>query len=451
MNGRPNLAQDRLPSLMKRLSVPGIVGMLMLSVNSLIDSIYLGNLVSEKAFAGVSLLFPLLLLVSSITGMIAAGSASVLSRAIGAQDVVRQRKVLPNLIAMSVVGASVLSLLLWGLSTPALQLLGAEGQVFEHAEAYLLVYVCGIIFNVYGVAANGLIRSEGRIREAMTITGISVVLNLILTPIFIAQLNLGVQGAALSSIASMMVYTVATSWYFIRGKASFATGKFRVRFEREILGEVTSIGMSALTMQLTNVARQFIIFRTITWYGTPHDLAVFSAMFRLFSLVSVPAMGMLQPLQPVLGVNFGAENWARCHQATTLFRRVSTSIMLVALALLCIAPAWVLGWMLPDAGISATEENYVRLVLLALPFLPLSSTTLIFLQAIGKGKKATLIPILRETCLFLPIFLTLPYFFGVTGIYLALLLENVIFGSTLVMLLKPELRALGKQPASFAG
>lgn len=442
MAGQPDLLKDSPWRLMRKLSLPGILGMMVLSINSLIDSVYLGNMVSADAFAGVSLLFPLTLVVTSVTGFIAAGSSSVLSRAIGADNKQVQRMVMPNMIAL-VLFSSVLLMLVGLLFTEeTVSLMGAEGAVYQAGVDYLRVYLSGIFFSIYGLSANGLIRSEGRIKQAMTYTIIAVVLNIVLTPVFISFLDLGIEGAAWSSIASMLVYSLLTSLYFIRGKATFAIGKFGIRIEKDIITDVISVGSSALAMQLSNVVRQFIVFRSVTWYGSAHDLAVFSAAFRLFSFVSVPAMGLLQPLQPVVGVNYGADNWQRCVDAVKSFRNGGIVFMVLLVLPLFLFPGWFIGLMIPGEAVTNEEVNYLRLILLALPFLPISTSAIIFFQSMGKGRKATFLPLARQAFLFIPMILLFPYFISIKGIYYALAIENAIYALMLWFILRAELQKL---------
>ncbi|MTI22865.1 MATE family efflux transporter [Fulvivirga sp. RKSG066] len=442
MSKGPDLHNDSPWLLMKRLSLPGILGMMVLSISSLVDALYLGNLVSTEAFAGVSLLFPMTLVVTSITGFIAVGSSSVLSRAIGAKDQSIQQLIIPNLIALSLIGSGILIIVGILFSKDIVSLLGAEGQVYQSGVDYLQIYLCGAFFSVYGLAANGLIRSEGKIKQAMTYTVVAVVANIILTPLFIQTLNLGVKGAAWSSVASMVVYSLLTSAYFIRGNASFKTGKFAIRVEKEIASDVVSIGFSSLTMQISNVVRQFIIFRSITYYGTTHDLAVFSAAYRLFSFISIPAMGLLQPLQPVIGINYGAGNWQRCVSVLKYFRWGGVIFMASILIPFLIFPDWFIGLMIPEEPLRGIELHYIRLVFLALPFLPISTSAIIYFQAVGNSRKATMIPLARQAVLFLPLIFALPYFLGLEGIYYSLVIENILYASILLFVLEIEMQKL---------
>lgn len=442
MIDRKALLEESPWRLMRKLSLPGILGMMVLSLNSLIDSIYLGTLVSAEAFAGAAALFPISLVISSVTGFIAAGSSSVLSRAIGSENEQIQRKILPNLIALSLVSGVVLTIAGVLFPEPIVSVMGLEGNVEDQAVLYFRAYATGTFFSIYGLSANGLIRAEGKMQQAMTFTVVAVVSNIIFTPIFISWLNLGVSGAAYSSVASMGIYSLLTSLYYIRGKASFETGGFAIRFEMEILRDVASVGLSSFSMQMAGVFRQFIVFRTVTWYGTMQDLVIFSAIFRLFSFVSIPAMGLLQPLQPVVGVNYGAKVWDRCKKNLYFFRKRGVLLSVLLAVPVAIFPSFFLELMIPDQSLTYDDLLYTRLVLLALPFLPLSTTAIIYLQATGQGKRAASLPLLRQAVIFLPLILLFPFWLGASGVYAALVMDNLIYGTLLSILIQREMTKL---------
>ncbi|MCB0634482.1 MAG: MATE family efflux transporter [Saprospiraceae bacterium] len=440
-----DLLKDSPRRLMRKLSVPGILGMMVLSVNSLVDSLYLSNLISVDAFAGVTLLFPFTLVVNSISGLITVGSSSVLSRSIGAEDKRIQEMILPNLRALALLGSGVL--MVCGLFFPEVlvDLMGATGAVKRAGVDYLTVYLQGAFFIIYGLSANALIRSEGRIRQAMTYTAVGVVLNILLTPIFIKSFGLGVKGAAWSSIISMAVYSLLTSLYFIGGRATFSTGRFGVSIKKGIIGDVLRVGLSAFSMQAANVVRQFILFRSVAWYGSAADLAIFSVVFRLYSFLAVPVMGMLQPLQPVIGVNYGAALWHRCIQMMKAFRR--SGIFFTGLLLLSpmIFPRYFMELLLADTLVTDQALNEFRLVLLTLPLLPISVSTIIFFQAVGEGKKASSLPLVRQVLIFLPLVLLVPYFKGISGIYYALAAENAVYALLLWTMISTEMQKLRQE------
>ncbi|WP_108867831.1 MATE family efflux transporter [Aquimarina aquimarini] len=440
MNKRPDILKDNLWKLMWKLSLPGILGMMVISINSLVDSIYVSYFIGADAFAGVSLLFPLTLVITSVTVFIAAGSSSVLSRAIGADDKETQQKVLPNLIALSMIS----SIIIIGggvfFSEELVAVMGGTDAMFEHGISYFKVYILGAFFNIYGLSANGLIRSEGKIKQAMTFTVMSVILNIMLTPLFIHTFSMSIEGAAWSSIVSMLIYAIATSLYFIKGKASFNTGRFKIGIEKDIIKDVMNIGTSAFVMQLSNVVKQFFLFRTLTWYGTPHDITFFSAAFRLFSFLAIPVLGLLQPMQPIIGINYGASNIKRCIEAVKVFRIGSILFVAVLMIPVLFFPEYCIQLLLPDIVLSSADIINLRSILAVLLLLPIASSGIILFQATGKGKLASLLPIGRQVVLFLPLILFLPRLYNVDGIYYALILENVLYALLVWIVSRNELR-----------
>ncbi len=431
MARKPDLLKDSLWYLVRKLALPGVIGMLILSVNSLIDALYVGNLIGAEAFAGISLLMPFTLIVSGVTGFISSGTSSLMSRALGAKNVEMQQKIIPNMLGCVLICSIFLMVIGYYFSDLLVWFIGAGKEESKAGSDYLQTYLLGNFFIIYGLTTNSLIRAEGKIGQAMTITVIAVIINIVTTPVFIDTLQLGVKGAAMSSIFSMFVYSIFTSLYFIKRKASFEIGSFRPCIQWQVLKQIANVGLSSLVMQLTNVLRQFVIFRSVTWYGTSHDLIMFSAIYRLFAFFSVISMGVLQPLQPIVGMNYGAGNRNRYLSAVKVFRLAASLTISLLLLFPMISPELFLGLLLPTKQVPVRELNLFRYILLILPFLPISSSVIIFFQATGKGKDASVFPLIRQFALFVPMILLFPYLLSTEGIYYALIFENVLYAMAL--------------------
>tara|TARA_R110002049_G_scaffold47596_2_gene137100 strand:- start:256820 stop:258169 length:1350 start_codon:yes stop_codon:yes gene_type:complete len=428
---KPDYINDNLWKLLLKLSVPSILGMMVISINGLVDIFYTSYFIGTEAFTGISLLFPLMLIVTSVTVFVAAGSASVLSRAIGSSQNEIQRKIIPNMMALSLIGAAIVTIPGIIFSKEIVSVLGISEELFTYALEYYQIYILGALFSIYGLSANGLIRAEGKIEQAMRFTLISVILNLLLTPIFIGIFNMGVAGAAWSSIAAMFIYSLLTSLYFIRGKATFHTGRFRIKLEYKILKNVLSIGFSAFSMQLSNLFRQFLLFRLVVLYGTLEAMAFFNAAFRLFTFLAIPLLGLYQSMQPVIGINYGANKPHRCLKGVSVYRLAGIVLGIAMIIPVLIFPETIINIMLPNKALNETEIFNVRMIMGILLVIPISSSSIILFQSIGEAKLATLLPVGRQLFLFAPIILLMTKYFGIEGIYYGLALENVLYALVL--------------------
>jgi Na+-driven multidrug efflux pump len=180
-------------------------------------------------------------------------------------------------------------------------------------------------------------------------------------------------------------------------------------------------------LQAGNFIRQTIIFKSVAHYGNDQDVAFFGAVFRIFSISVTPVFGILQCLQPIIGVNYGAGNFERCTKSVTVFR-IGGGIFLAMLWFpLLLAPQSVLSLMLPDYAVTSGDLVHFRILFLTMPFLPIASSGIIYFQAIGKGSISSLLSIGRELFLFTPIILLMPSLYGVSGIYYGIAIENAIY------------------------
>jgi putative MATE family efflux protein len=422
-----NLLEDSLWSLLLRLSPPGILSMAMVSLNALLDAVYLGQFVGAEALAGVSLLLPLTTLLASVVGWIATGAASVLSRALGAGDSSLAGKIFNQVLFLSLLASGLLMGLGYGFSDSLVGLMGGNGEALGYGKDYLMVWLGGSFFTIFGMASNALIRSEGKMKKATVFAGISVLVDCLLTPLLVQGLGWGVRGTALSTVLSMAVYALLTGLYFVHKKPAYSLDKIRVQVHPSILRPILAIGLSAFVMQSTNFVRQLFIFQSMAYYASPAQLAFFSAVFRIFSFALIPVFGVLQALQPVAGVNFGAKNYQRSIQAVQVFSWGGIAVLLPVWLPTILFPQLALSVLLPDTAFSAHDLANFRWVMLSLPFTPLASTGIVFFQATGQAKRASLLTFGRQAFLFIPLILLLPRFFAVDGIYYCLALENTLW------------------------
>jgi len=423
-----DLKNAPLKQLMLKLSIPSIMGMMVVSLNTIIDAFYISHFENQEAFAAISILFPLTLIVNSVIVCIAAGGASLLSRSLGAKDMSIQKKILPNIKSISLCCALVLFLICQLFTEELVGFLGAKDMIATYAGSYLKMYSIGFFFSVFGLSANGLIRAEGNIKQAMRYTVLSVVINVVCTPFFMVTLQLHIVGAALSSVLAMAVYAIATSIYFISSQLQFPSGNiFGFGIDKTIIWSILKIGFSASLLQLSNTVKHFFLFQALTTLGTVADITLFSGVLRVFTFMAIPILGFLQPLQPIVGVNYGAKNYERVKKAFILFRRGGIFFAVILLIPVLFFTDWILKTVVNQIIPDMETLWKVRAVFLVLLILPIGSSAVILFQSLGKAKEASILPLLRPVVLFLPLLWVCEYFYGLDGLYYVLIIENVLY------------------------
>ncbi len=214
------LANEPIKTLLWKLSLPAMAGMFVMTLYNVVDMIFVGRGVGALAIAGVSIVFPVQMFTMAVGMMVGIGTASLISRSLGAGDMKRAERALGNAIFLILVLGGTLTIVGLAKSTFFLRLFGATDDVFPYAKQYMDVILLSVVLHEFSMASNGIIRSEGNARVAMISMFIGALLNIALDPIFIFVLGMGVRGAAIATVIAQATTTVYILRYFLSGKSS---------------------------------------------------------------------------------------------------------------------------------------------------------------------------------------------------------------------------------------
>ena len=438
------IQSQNLWRLMWKLSIPGLLGMSVNAINNFMDALFVGRMIGPDAFAAISLAFPIMFVVSSFTAMTGQGSSSLLSRAIGAKDLVQQEKVYSNLVAMNLMITSMLMLAGWVFARKLIAFMGGEGQVLEYGVQYLRIIILGSFFRSYAIGTNMLIRAEGNMKHAMLFAGFAAGLNICLNPIFIGVLGFGIKGAGWATVVSMIFYGLLNLRYFTSGKVSFPIKPFSLSLDKPIIKEVLSVGVSAMALQAMFFVQQAVVFKSVAHYGDDQEIALMGAIYRIFLLLVIPLVGVMQALQAVVGINFGAGLYGRVKKALGVFTFSSTLLLTSLWVLMEIWPRGILGFLLPEVTFTPHQITLFRVAISAIPLTALLFAGISFFQALGDGLVATILLVSRQVGLFVPVTLALPLWWGLEGIFYATPLVDFFVAFVLLYILWRQIVKLSR-------
>ena len=414
-NSKELLTEQPLQILIK-LSLPAILGMIVIGVYPLMDGIFAGQILGEKAMTAVGIATPFTYINTGIATLIGVGSASLLSRAIGEGNQRTIDKVMGNLCFWILLLSTIVTILGYLFCGQLLMIFGAKGELLDLSTRYLRIIFLGSIFVNFAQAANMVMRSEGLMKRAMLIMSLGAGINIVLDPVLMIMFREhGVEGAAIATITAQFIQAVFTLWYFKKKSETVKIGL--IRKEKEIIGEMFSVGVSAMLMQVLTIIQQSFLYSQAFRYGGETSAAIMAVSLRIQAFSFIPLWGMSQGLQPAIGANFGAKQYNRVKKIFNVF--TISSIILAA----CF---WI-----PAEGFAKQILNLFGLsdetLFLAVPNFRIMYSIFIvygvmimimtFFQAIGDGKTAGVLVMLRQVILFIPTMIFLPYIFGAQSIW----------------------------------
>lgn len=436
--------------LMISLSLPAIVGMVVVGLYNLMDAVFVGQMVGTNAMGAVSVSYPFTMINSGISTLIGVGSASVLSRAVGKKDQGTIDKIMGNLIALNLILSIAVTVIGMVFTRPILRLTGAEGEILNIAERYLRIIFAGSLFVNFAQSANMVMRGEGILKKAMLITGTGAVLNIILDPIMISLMTkngMSVEGAAFATILSQFITASITLWYFLKKSKMIKIN--RIKLENSLLPEILSVGFSAMLMQVMNFVQQTVLYNVASQHGGDTWQIILGAALRVQSFAFIPLWGMSQGFQPAAGTNYGAKEYDRVKKVTLGFGLGATVLALLFYLPVELAPKTVLSWFITDPELVAQGVGDFRVLFSTYITLGLMITVITLFQSLGKASKASVLVLLRQIVLFIPMVILLPKMggLGIHGVFAAPALTDGIVFIVSILLVISEFRNLTKLKA----
>ena len=429
LDTRTKLLTQNPVSLMFELSVPAILGMVVVGLYNFMDSVFVGQMVGSVQMGAISVSYPFTLINGGTAAMLGVGSASVLSRAIGKKDETTIGKIMGNLVAMVILLSAIITVVGMVFTRPILTLAGASGDILNYAEKYLRIVYAGSLFVNFFQSANMVIRGEGQLKKAMLIIGSGAVLNIILDPIFITLLNpvgRGMEGAAYATVLSQIIQALITVWYFKKKSQHVKIG--RIRIEKSLLPQILAVGVSALLMQVLTLVQQTVIYRVASNYGGETSQILLGAALRVWNFAFVPLWGISQGFQPAAGTNYGAKDYNRVKKLTGVFVASATILSLLFYIPVELFPANVLALFMTTPGVAASGATNFRIMFSTYILQGSFLIAVTLFQSLGKANKATWLVLFRQIILFIPLAVILPMIggMGIRGVWLAIALTDAI-------------------------
>ena len=415
------LADLPIPRLMLKFFIPAFIGVFMNALYNIVDRIFIGQGVGSLALSGVSVTFPIMLIIMGFGMLIGIGASVLVSINLGKHDLHKAESVLGSSFLLMLMVSVLITAIGFAIKGPMLHSFGANAETIQYANDYLDIILAGTVFQVVGFSLNNIIRAEGNAKVAMFSMIISAGTNMVLNPIFIFGLGMGVKGSAYATVISMMVLTV---WVLIHFKSSKSVIRLRpenIRFNWKILLEIIAIGMAPFVMQIANSIVQGLINTKLIAFGGDLAVGAMGIVNSVGTLIVMSIVAVNMATQPIISFNYGAKSYPRVKETLRIAIISATIISILAFIWVETIPESIVKlFNSTDTHLLNFGIDGLRLALLALPFVGFQVVTGNFFQSMGNAKIAVLLTLLRQVIILIPLLFILPNHFGLHGIWLSM-------------------------------
>ena len=421
ITGTPiELGTENIGKLLKQYAIPAIIAMIASSLYNITDSIFIGHGVGPLAISGLAITFPLMNLAAAFGSLVGAGAATLLSVRLGQKDYTTANSILGNVFIMNlIIGISftIVSLLFLD---PILYFFGASKKTLPYAHDFMIIILSGNVITHMYLGLNSMLRSSGKPKQSMYATIFTVLINLVLNPLFIFVFGWGIQGSAYATIISQTTILIWQIYLFCDKNNFIHIQKGIFKLNKYIVKDSLSIGMSPFLMNAAASVIVIIINQGLLKYGGDLAVGAYGIVNRIAFLFVTVVLGLNQGMQPIAGYNFGAKLYSRVTEVLKKTILIATLIMCTGFIIVESVPHAVASIFTTDKELIDIASLGLRIVFICYPIVGFQIVTSTFFQSIGMAKKAIILSLTRQILFLIPFLLILPRFFGIAGIWISM-------------------------------
>lgn len=457
MNQEENiLGKEKIGKLIRKFSIPCILSLLVNSLYNMVDQIFIGQKVGYLGNGATNIVFPIVIICLAFSLMFGDGSAAFLSLKLGQKKPDEAGKGVGNGIIMSTIVSIVICIICWSFLPQIINVFGCTPELREYALSYGYIIVMGIPFMIIGTTLNSIIRADGSPRYAMFTMIFGAIFNIILDYILMYHFNMDVKGAAIATIVSQIITAIMNIAYINKFK-SVKINKENLTPNIKVCINVIALGISSFITEMSFVVLMAVENNLLSKYGAESEfgaeipITVLGIVMKISQILNSIIIGLAAGSQPIIGFNYGSENYDRVKKTLKYVLGISVLISTIAFALF---------QLIPDKLISifgSEGEQYVkfacmafRIYLMLCIFNGIQIPAGIFFQAIGKSIKSIALSLSRQIVFLIPAMFILGKVWGITGLLYAGPVADALAFVIAGILLIYEVRLLGKRKAENA-
>jgi putative efflux protein, MATE family len=445
-NNPKELGTGNVRKLLIDYSGPAIAAMMASALYNVIDRAFIGQGVSALAIAGLAITMPVMNLSAAFGAMIGAGGATLTSIKLGQQDTNSAQKVLGNVFLLNVVLGVIFMFLGLLFLDEILYFFGASDNTISYAKDFMQVILIGNVITHLYLGLNSVMRASGHPTKAMKMTFLTVLINLVLAPLFIFVFGWGIRGAASATIIAQTVAFAIIMKHFSNKDNLLHWKREIFTFDKRIIKGIISIGMAPFMLNACACLVVILINRALTEYGG--DLAVgayggiVNSVLMVFAMI---VMGLNQGMQPIAGYNFGAQIYSRVRKVLKMTILSATCVTSFAFLVSESIPYYVARLFTTDEELIRIAIRGLRICSAAFPIVGFQMVASNFFQSIGKASKAVILSSTRQLLLLIPLLLILPtHFKSVESVLACMPISDAISSIIAFILLRIEMRKFNK-------
>lgn len=409
------MATMKVSTVVAKMAIPSVISSLVTVLYNMADTFFVGQTGDALQVAAVSLTNPIFILFMAFANMFGMGGSAAASIALGQKNEKRVRQVSAFVTYASLIVGFFFAVLLLVFTSPILAVFGADTSTYEYARGYTVYVAVGAPFIIWSAAASFIVRAEGASREAMIGSMIGTIANIILDPLFISGFGMGAAGAAVATTIGNLLASMYYVWYFTKKTVSLSVrpGDFSCR--NGILQHVCVTGFPTAIFSALMSVSTIVLNQILVVYGND-PVAAIGIVFKANMFITFLQMGLANGIQPLLGYSYGAANTSRFREVEGFTKKCCVMVGIAATLLFFTAREPIIRMFISDGNVVKYGVQMLTAYMLSGPVIGILFVNMNCMQSVEHALPATVLSILRQGVLLIPLLYILQAAAGLHGV-----------------------------------
>ena len=407
-------------ALLWQYALPAMVAMVASSLYNIIDRSVIGQVVGPEAIAGLGITFPFMNLSGAFGAAVGVGASTCISVKLGQKDYQTAQHLLGNTVTLNLIIGCLFMLVCMVFLDPILRFFGASNVTLPYAREFMQVILAGNMVTHMYFGMNAVLRASGKPRHAMYSVLFTVGCNIVLVIMFVWWFRWGIRGAALATVTSQTLALGWQMWVFSRPQELLHLQRGIYRLKADLVRNIIAIGISPFLMNATSCVIVIFMNNQFVRYGGDMAVGAYSIANSMVMVFFMFVIGVTQGMQPIVGYNYGAQNFQRMMRCVWLAIAVATIILLVGWALSMLFPRQIARIFTTDPTLMEMSARGLRIDMLVFPVVASQAVITNFFQCIGKVRISIFLSLSRQLFMLLPMAYVFPFVWGLDGVWFSM-------------------------------
>ena len=440
-----NFGAAPIPRLLFEQAAPATIGIWVISVHMIVDTIVVGQFVGPLAIGAITIVLPINFLISSLGMAIGTGGASMIARALGGQDLERAHCVLgQQVVLVAVTSAGVVGFGLW-FQDAILEIAGGKGELLPVSRTYFSILLLGTPFLSWAMMVNPVIHAQGHPRAAMVALLIPAAVNVVLDLLFVIAFGWGLAGAAWATVIAYVGCAGYAAGFLASHQSELRFGRRYLRLKAPMVKEIFAVGSVSVGRQASASVAAFVVNNALFHLGAELAVAAQGIVNRVLLFGQAPLMGITNGMMPIVGFNHGRGDMDRMRSAMVATLSYGLLVGVAVLFLVWMFADSLAAVFTRDPEVSSLSASALRVVFLLSPLALVQLAVSNYYQAVGRAGLAFVTGISRQGVVLIPTILVLAEMRGLWGVWWAFPVADAITVAICGYLLVPILKRVPRQ------